>query len=170
MEQLAKHGPLYLWPDHRPKDTFYEELGPAPIPNDATHCGAELKLPTFIFEALGRSSETATLAFGVIASGTLFGGLHCLAWDFSFPTYWEALTWRISSIMICVLPPLSIVPVGFWIRSNPWYVESERKVSPTTRFILSLVLVVVFIVPYVLARLSLCLRSLEACSSFHQTI
>ena len=130
-------------------------MGPAPIPNDATHCGAALELPEFVFEALSRNSEIATLAFGAVVDGTLFGGLHCLAWDISFPTFWEALTWRISSIIICVLPPLSIVPVGFWIRSNPWWEESARMVSPTTRFILSLVLVVVFIVPYVLARLFL---------------
>ncbi|KAH8751560.1 hypothetical protein BGZ57DRAFT_774831 [Hyaloscypha finlandica] len=155
VKTIAQQGPLYLWLDHRPKDTFYEELGPAPIPNDATHCGAALELPEFVFEALSRNSEIATLAFGAVVDGTLFGGLHCLAWDISFPTFWEALTWRISSIIICVLPPLSIVPVGFWIRSNPWWEESARMVSPTTRFILSLVLVVVFIVPYVLARLFL---------------
>jgi hypothetical protein len=129
VETLAKHGPLYLWLDHRPEDTFDEKLGPAPIPNDATHCEAELNLPESVYEALGRNSEIATLAFGVIVGGTLFGGLHCLAWDFSFPTYWEALTWRISSIMISVLPPLSIVPVSFWIRGihGTWKVSGRCR-------------------------------------------
>jgi len=65
-------------------------LGPAPIPNDATHCGAALELPEFVFEALSRNSEIATLAFGAVVDGTLFGGLHCLAWDISFPTFWES--------------------------------------------------------------------------------
>ncbi|PMD14871.1 hypothetical protein NA56DRAFT_582915 [Hyaloscypha hepaticicola] len=155
VETLAKDGPMYLWLDHRPEDTFDENLGPAPIPNDATYFGAELNLPESVYKALAWNSEIATLAFGVIVGGTLFGGLHCLAWDFSFPTHWEALTWRISSIMISALPPLSIVPVSFWIRSNPWNLQRERKVSPTTRIILKLVLLMVFIVPYFLARLFL---------------
>jgi hypothetical protein len=155
VETLAKYGPMYLWLDHRPEDTFDEKLGPAPIPNDATHLGAELQMPHSVWVALGGNTETATLAFGVIVGGTLFGGLHCLAWDFSFPTYCEALTWRISSIMISVLPSLSILPVSFWIRSNPWQVSTERKVSQTTRNILGWVLLMVFIVPYFLARLFL---------------
>jgi hypothetical protein len=153
---LAKYGPMYLSLDHRPQGTFDENLGPAPIPNDATHYGAELNLRRGpIFQALGSNLEIATLAFAVIIGGTLFGGLHCLAWDFSFPTYWEALTWRISSIMISVLPSLSIVPLSLWIRINPWFMDAEQKVSPSTRVILELVLVMAFIVPYCLARVFL---------------
>jgi len=155
IESLAKFGPLYLLLDHRPEGTFDENLGPAPIPNDATHYGAELNLYWPVFQALGNDFEIATLAFAVIIGGTLFGGLHCLAWDFSFPTYWEALTWRISSIMISVLPSLSIVPLSLWIRSIPWVVDDEQKMSPTTRIILELILVMVFIVPYCLARVFL---------------
>jgi hypothetical protein len=96
-----------------------------------------------------------TLAFGAVVGGTLFGGLHCLAWNINFPTSGEALAWRICSVMTSAQPLLSIVSLGFWIRLSPWEVETMPKVSPAMRFVVGLTLVVVILVPYVLARLFL---------------
>jgi hypothetical protein len=34
----------------------------------------------------------------------LFGGIHCIGWDFSFPSRTEHLLWRISSAAITGIP------------------------------------------------------------------
>lgn len=35
-----------------------------------------------------------------------FGGLHCVAWDFRFPTHVELVMWRTTSVMTTVMPAL----------------------------------------------------------------
>ncbi|KAK5045119.1 hypothetical protein LTR84_009452 [Exophiala bonariae] len=42
----------------------------------------------------------------------LFGGLHCLAWNFHFPTSIERLLWRICSVVVSVAIP------GAWLTST----------------------------------------------------
>jgi hypothetical protein len=34
----------------------------------------------------------------------VFGGIHCIAWSFDFPSHNEQLLWRISSITITGIP------------------------------------------------------------------
>ena len=41
-----------------------------------------------------------------------FGGIHCIAWSFAFPSQPEQLLWRISSMVITGFP-LALVGVGF---------------------------------------------------------
>jgi hypothetical protein len=41
-------------------------------------------------------------AEGIIAM--IFGGIHCTAWSFSFPTHVEQTLWRVSSIAITAIP------------------------------------------------------------------
>ncbi|KAF8331047.1 uncharacterized protein EI90DRAFT_2996157 [Cantharellus anzutake] len=40
----------------------------------------------------------------LVVTGIIFGGVHCLAWSFPFPTRAETLLWRISAIIITVGP------------------------------------------------------------------
>lgn len=86
-------------------------------------------------------------------------------------------------VLTAGLLPLSIVPLGFWIRLDPFYSggardpESEQALpdarrdghsfSPKIIFV-GLTLVTGFLMPYLLVRLFLMLKSLEACSSFIQ--
>ncbi|KAF8331045.1 uncharacterized protein EI90DRAFT_3016499 [Cantharellus anzutake] len=39
-----------------------------------------------------------------LVTGIIFGGIHCLAWSYPFPTRAEKLLWRISAIIITVGP------------------------------------------------------------------
>ncbi|KAF8331716.1 uncharacterized protein EI90DRAFT_2995826, partial [Cantharellus anzutake] len=39
-----------------------------------------------------------------LAAGIIFGGIHCLAWSFPFPTLKETILWRISAIIIMACP------------------------------------------------------------------
>lgn len=64
----------------------------------------------------------------------LFGGLHCLAWNFHFPTSVEQLLWRICSIVVSVSIPaswLTTAVVSFMLKRlfpHIWYdhVQAEN--------------------------------------------
>lgn len=109
------------------------------------------------------NEELLILAVGAVIGGVLFGGVHCLAWNFYFPSQVEATVWRICSVVITSLPLLSIMPFNLLMRLNPdeispeqnVRVEQERKWGWVLRRILGSILVFGFVVPYVLARLFL---------------
>ena len=42
--------------------------------------------------------------FIVLGVGICFGAIHCISWDFSFPTHTELLIWRASCVAITVVP------------------------------------------------------------------
>lgn len=42
------------------------------------------------------------------ASALVFGGLHCLAWTFEFPTQAELVLWRVASVVSTILPGVSL--------------------------------------------------------------
>jgi len=44
------------------------------------------------------------LATVLPAVGILFGGIHCLAWDFPFPTVEEKVLWRVSAVCCTAFP------------------------------------------------------------------
>ncbi|KAF9457801.1 hypothetical protein BDZ94DRAFT_1227367 [Collybia nuda] len=43
--------------------------------------------------------------------GSIFGGIHCIAWSFQFPSHQEQISWRISSMVITCSPAL-LVPLS----------------------------------------------------------
>ena len=65
------------------------------IPNDAIHQ----------YEG---ARGMAKLNQGVMVAVTIFGGVHCVAWEFDFPTQVEQLLWRICSTATIALLPLGI--------------------------------------------------------------
>ncbi|KEF63738.1 uncharacterized protein A1O9_01716 [Exophiala aquamarina CBS 119918] len=100
----------------------------------------------------------------------VFGGLHCLAWNFHFPTPVERLLWRICSIIISVSIPaawLTSTVVSFVLKRvlpNIWYghVQSESyfhstsdRVSVRDWFAFHRVIHAIGLILYVLARLYL---------------
>ena len=59
------------------------------------------------------SSDGAGLM--VLGVGVCFGAIHCISWDFSFPTHAELLTWRVSCVAITAVPiniPLGLPTFG----------------------------------------------------------
>ncbi|KAJ0108339.1 hypothetical protein J7T55_005316 [Diaporthe amygdali] len=44
------------------------------------------------------------LFYLMAGSSLIFGGLHCLAWNFEFPTRVELLSWRVASLTSAILP------------------------------------------------------------------
>ena len=49
------------------------------------------------------------LIWGLMAiSSLIFGGLHCLAWNFNFPTDTELVLWRVASLASSALPTFTL--------------------------------------------------------------
>ena len=39
----------------------------------------------------------------------LFGGIHCAGWNFPFPSHAELIMWRVSSLIILVVPGIGLL-------------------------------------------------------------
>ena len=48
-----------------------------------------------------------------VAIAVIFGGLHCLAWSFEFPTEAERVIWRCASIASATFPGISVAVILF---------------------------------------------------------
>jgi hypothetical protein len=46
----------------------------------------------------------------------IFGGLHCAAWNFPFPTLTEKWMWRVSSVVVATIIPLVwLAALLYWL-------------------------------------------------------
>lgn len=166
---LAIFGPGYLWTWSRSHENIDEDLCVVPIPNDASHAvDVRSVLGEFGNTVAGRTllgwlrynhPAIVSVIAGSALGGTLFGALHCLAWNFVFPTRTELVIWRVCSILTTVLPVLSIYFNLQWSYYNGWvdYLEGET----VSRFH-GPVLLIFFLVPYVLARLFLLVETFRS--------
>jgi hypothetical protein len=74
-----------------------------PIPNDAEYP---------IFPSIkGRKIPVSYYFVGLTFSGTLFAIIHCLAWNFHFPSATDRLLWRVSSVLTLAWTPVYAVNV-----------------------------------------------------------
>ena len=60
------------------------------------------RVPRFWANSDNKQAETANITVNVVAG--CFGAIHCIAWDYSFPTRTELWIWRISSVAITAEP------------------------------------------------------------------
>ena len=64
-----------------------------------------------------------TSVLGAILMALVFGGIHCVAWSFTFPSYIEHLLWKISSVAITGIPlvfTVTTLSTVFFDKSLPW--------------------------------------------------
>jgi hypothetical protein len=146
---LAQRGPLFLWSHPRPEYKFEKLYDVVPIPNDGLHMIKSYSLGS----SFAYNNEVSTLLSAAFLGGTIFGGLHCLAWNFHFPTYGEALAWRVCSVVTSLLPLVPLWPLSLWRIQNRW--DERPNKSPGVGLALSLIIIVGFLIPYVLARMFL---------------
>lgn len=117
-------------------------------------CATRLRQTSAI--SLRKGNEYVSMA--VLGFAILFGGLHCLAWNFAFPSRVEQVMWRIGSTLLTSLPAICICSLA--IDS----LVTERQYGTQTEMILWYT---VFLV-YFIARLTIigiafsCLRSMPA--------
>ena len=139
---------------------------------DASH------VPTF-YAPYTTSSADGGLLFGIILPvvTAIFGALHCIAWNFDFPSHIEQLLWRIGSLTNTIIPsaPLVILPsdilVGFLCYkydfglsipslSLPRCVEIMLDIMKGVLFAIVVFSVDAAVVAYILARLLLLMQAI----------
>jgi hypothetical protein len=122
-----------------------------------------LNVPTFY---AGNWSVVEQQCIGMSASvvGTMFGGLHFIAWSYPFPTHIEKLLWRSSTLILLCTPTFFtmhrlMVGLAYW--------KGRRKLPPLFGWesMLTGTLFMVAMILYVLARtvlITLAIISLRA--------
>ncbi|KAG0697661.1 hypothetical protein DFH29DRAFT_856633 [Suillus ampliporus] len=110
-DQLATYG---IWTPVFKR--LLEVMGGLPIPTSR-----HLRVPTFDGSIKLKDSEKGYLGLAGLLTAIIFGGIHCLAWLFTFPTYQEQLLWRICAAAITCTPVLAIIMGALlWFFSNFW--------------------------------------------------
>ncbi|KAG1728647.1 hypothetical protein EDB19DRAFT_1857120 [Suillus lakei] len=104
----------------------------------------KLQVPTFdgIHSIKFKPWESNVLTLTGFAIATIFGGIHCTAWFYVFPTYQEQVIWRMSALAITFAPWLAYVAAFLLFRSR---IEKRGLIWFT-------VLLLVFPAVYIAAR------------------
>ena len=92
--------------------------------------------------------------------GVIFGGLHCIGWNFEFPTHAEQMLWRSTSLGIAAIP-LIVAPIDFLLALR----LRIRDINSCPIFEKGALLILDFVVTFLLfvyvpARLSLIAQAL----------
>ena len=87
--------------------SFFDIIQTEVIRNNAKHA------PTFYAPHINdRKAIITSLILASVflpAFAIFFGGLHCIGWDFTYPTFTERTLWRVASVIITATP----VPIFF---------------------------------------------------------
>ncbi|MCJ1323567.1 hypothetical protein MMC10_000228 [Thelotrema lepadinum] len=78
---------------------------PQPVYHEEILAGHRFRLPSLTL----RWTYLNTTIAGIGIAGTIFGSIHCAAWNFAFPTPVEAMLWRISCLLILIMPPMAAI-------------------------------------------------------------
>jgi len=86
--------------------------------------------------------------------GVIFGGLHCIGWNFTYPTPFEQHLWRAASLAITVIPFI-VAPIDYILENF----ELNQGFLKVVRLVLDLIMTI-FLFVYVPARLLLIAQAL----------
>ncbi|KAF7369961.1 hypothetical protein MSAN_00625900 [Mycena sanguinolenta] len=81
-------------------------------PDDEYKPLSSVSVPSF-WSMENQSNHEAGAFILLALVGTMFGAVHCAAWNAVFPTGREMWIWRVSSLMITVLPGLAFRSPSF---------------------------------------------------------
>lgn len=127
---------------------------------EATSVKPEAKrVPTFHAREV---TPTESFAMGFTSStlATIFGGIHCIAWSFSFPTVVERTIWRIASLAITSIP---FIMLALFFLLNFGYSHDLKmsSVGQAVRLFVDLATFIVVMI-YVISRLILLVQAFLA--------
>ncbi|KAJ7727069.1 hypothetical protein B0H16DRAFT_1429165 [Mycena metata] len=108
----------------------YEEYSPL----------SSTSVPSFYSIEIGTEDTYALVNLaGVFGVGSIFGSIHCAAWNALFPSMAEMWIWRISSVFIAAYPVLNIL---LTVAGNTW--DHYSNITGTVLAIFLLVALVVY--------------------------
>ncbi|KAF8970948.1 hypothetical protein BDZ97DRAFT_1753716 [Flammula alnicola] len=84
------------------------------------------------FYAASRLTLSHWLSILLFTFGTIFGGIHCIAWSLEFPSVPEKWLWRSTSMIITTFPAILVV---HWAIINAWIAKAH---IPSGKFTFSL--------------------------------
>ncbi|PPQ86049.1 hypothetical protein CVT25_002252 [Psilocybe cyanescens] len=65
--------------------------------------GKRYRVPTFYAPTVDNQADGLCFMLAFLVA-TIFGGIHCIAWSFEFPTVVEKWAWRVSAVFVSGLP------------------------------------------------------------------
>jgi len=95
--------------------------------------------------------------------GVIFGGLHCIGWNFTYTTPFEQHLWRASSVVITAIP-LVVAPIDYILENF----KLNKGFGGVVRLVLDLIMTILLFI-YVPARLSLIGQALALLRNQPQT-
>ncbi|KAG2141853.1 hypothetical protein DEU56DRAFT_885077 [Suillus clintonianus] len=103
----------------------------------------QLRVPTFDGSIKLEESDTDILVFAGVLIATIFGGIHCTAWFFAFPTYREQVLWRVSAVAITCTP---------WIEILIYVAISMDVITNFIGGMMTVVVMYIFVLLYIVSR------------------
>ena len=121
------------------------------------HPGAS-HVPSFYASSTQSDRWSRMVVFALF--GVIFGGLHCIGWNFKFPTHPEQSLWRSTSLAIAAIP-LIVAPIDFLLSTRLRIHDINSCPTPEEVALLMFDLVMtILLFIYVPARLSLIAQAL----------
>jgi hypothetical protein len=93
------------------RGALYDVMQTNAIASDATH------VPAFYSPMTSAHGLSFFIVFPIFS--LVFGGLHCLCWNFAYPSQAERTIWRVASLAIIVAFPASLVLFVFCSKIVP---------------------------------------------------
>jgi hypothetical protein len=81
-------------------------------------------VPNMALHHCGSGDPRIVFMVGTVAGSSLFGLLHCIAWNYFFRTAIERLLWRFATLTTRTIPPVLVLP-----RFVMGFITSEGKRS-----------------------------------------
>jgi len=106
-----------------------------------------LHVPSFYSPTTKSDEYSRMIVFALF--GVIFGGLHSIGWNFTYPTTFEQHLWRASSLAITVIP-LIVAPIDYILENY----KLDKGFLKVVRLILDLIMTTLLFT-YVPARLTL---------------
>jgi len=106
-----------------------------------------LHVPSFYAPTTTSDKYSRMVVFALF--GVIFGGLHCIGWNFCYPTAFEQRLWRASSLAITAIP-LIVAPIDYLLENY----KLDKGFFKVVRLILDLIMTILLFI-YVPARLTL---------------
>jgi len=106
-----------------------------------------LHVPSFYSPTTKSDKYSRMVVFALF--GVIFGGLHCIGWNFTYPTTFEQHLWRASSLAITAIP-LIVAPIDYLLENY----KLDKGFLKVVRLTLDLIMTILLFI-YVPARLTL---------------